>query len=72
MLIIWELMVFPVSSESKESACNVEDLGLIPGLGRPCREGNGNLHQYSCLGKYGETNLVGYSPWGSKELGTTE
>ena len=24
---------------SKESACNVGDLGLIPGLGRPLKEG---------------------------------
>ena len=26
--------VFPCGSAGKESACNVEDLGLIPGLGR--------------------------------------
>ena len=25
---------FPCGSAGKESACNVEDLGLIPGLGR--------------------------------------
>ena len=25
---------FPGDSDGKESACNVEDLGLIPGLGR--------------------------------------
>ena len=34
---------FPGGSEGKESACNVEDLGLIPGLGRSLGEGNGNL-----------------------------
>jgi len=33
----------------KESACNVVDLGLIPGLGRSPAEGNGNPLQYSCL-----------------------
>ena len=27
-------MSFPASSGGKESACNVEELGLIPGLGR--------------------------------------
>ena len=27
-------MGFPDSSAGKESACNAEDLGLIPGLGR--------------------------------------
>ena len=33
---------FPGVSDTKESACNVEDLGLIPGLGRYPGEGNGN------------------------------
>ena len=31
------------------SACNVRDLGSIPGLGRSPGEGNGNPLQYSCL-----------------------
>ena len=31
-------------------------------------EGNGNPLQYSCLeNSHGQTNLVGYSPWGRKE-----
>ena len=42
-------MSFPCSSVGKESACNAGDLGLIPGLGRSPREGNGNPLQYSCL-----------------------
>ena len=33
-----------------ESACNVGELVLIPGLGRSPGEGNGNPLQYSCLG----------------------
>ena len=40
---------FPGGSEGKASACNVGDLGSIPGLGRFPGEGNGNLLQYSCL-----------------------
>ena len=36
-------------SEGKASACNAEDLGSIPGLGRSHGEGNGNRLQYSCL-----------------------
>ena len=36
-------------SDGKESACNAEDPGLIPGSGRSPGEGNGNLLQYSCL-----------------------
>ena len=31
------------------SACNVGDLGSIPGSGRSPGEGNGNPLQYSCL-----------------------
>ena len=37
------------SSVGKESACNVGDLGLIPGLGRPLGEGKGYPLQYSGL-----------------------
>ena len=40
---------FPGGSDSKESACNAEDLGSIPGLGRSPGVGNGNPLQYSCL-----------------------
>ena len=36
-------------SDDKESACNVEDPGSIPGLGRFPGEGNGNPLHYSCL-----------------------
>ena len=37
-------------ADSKESACNVGDLDLVPGLGRSPEEGNGHPLQYSCLG----------------------
>ena len=40
---------FPGGSDGKESACNGEDLGLIPGLGISPGEGHGNPLQYSCL-----------------------
>ena len=40
---------FPGGSEVKASACNVGDLGSIPGWGRSPGEGNGNPLQYSCL-----------------------
>ena len=39
----------PCGSAGKESACNVEDLGLIPGLGRSPGEGKGYPLQYSGL-----------------------
>ena len=59
---------FPGGSDSKESACNVEDLGLIPELGRSPKEGNGYPLQYSCLeNPHGQKRLAGYSSWGHKE-----
>ena len=60
-------MGFPCGSDDKESTCNTGDLGSIPGLGRSPGEGNlptpvfwpGEFHGL-------------YSPWGHKELDTTE
>ena len=40
---------FSGASDSKESACNVGDLGSIPGLGRYPGEGNDISRQYSDL-----------------------
>ena len=51
-------MGFPDSSDGIESACNVGDLGLIPGLGRAPGGGHGNLLQYSCL-----ENFMGRGDW---------
>ena len=39
----------PGGSDSKESACDAGDPGLIPGWRRFPGEGNGNPLQYSCL-----------------------
>ena len=52
---------FPCGSTGKESTCNAGDLGFIPGLGRSPGEGKwpGEFHGL-------------YSPWGRKELDTTE
>ena len=46
---------FPGGSAGKESACNVGDLGLIPGLGRSPGEGNGYPLQY-----FGLDNSIDY------------
>ena len=40
---------YPCGSAGKDSACNVGDLGLIPGLGRSSGEGKGYPLQYSGL-----------------------
>ena len=64
---------FPCGSDGTESACKMEDLGSIPGLGKSPGGGNGNLLQYSCLEHFhGQRSLASYSPWGRKELDTTE
>ena len=48
-MCIREGQCFPGGSEVKVSACNVGDLGSIPGLERSSGAGNGNPLQYSCL-----------------------
>ena len=71
--LIKELKGFSGGSDGKESAWNAGDLGSIHGLGRSPGKGNGNPLQYSCLGKStGWRSLVGYSPWGCKEMDMTE
>ena len=65
------LSLFPGGSDGKESACSVEDSGLILGLGSFSGEGNGYPLQYSCLESHGQRSLAGYSPWGLKESDTT-
>ena len=40
---------FPGGSDCKEAACNVGDLGSIPGLGRSLGKRNGYQFQYSFL-----------------------
>ena len=60
----------------KESTCNAGDTGeagSIPGLGRSPGEGHGNPLQYFCLeNPHEQKSPVSYSPWGYKELDTTE
>ena len=61
---------FPGGSDSKESACNVGDLGSIPRLWRS-PGGHGNHPQHSCL----EESPWTEKPWvhgGHKELDTTK
>ena len=72
-LYICTHMVFPGGSDGKEFACNVEDLSLIPGLGRSPGRGHGNPLQCSCLeNPCGQRSLADYSPWVHKESYTTE
>ena len=58
---------FPGGSVGKESACNAGDLGLIPGLGIPWRRERVPTLVFWPGEFHGQ-----YSPWGRKELDTTE
>ena len=64
------------SDKVKDLPANVGDAGeagSIPGSGRSPGEGNGNPLQCTLPGKsHGQRSLAGYSPWGHKELDTTE
>ena len=59
---------FPGSSAGKESACNVGDPSLIPGLGRSAGEGVGYPLQYSGL----ENSIDCMVHGTAKELDMTE
>ena len=61
-------MGFPGCSDGKQSACNVGDLGLIPGWEDPLEEAMATPLYCSFLeNPHGQWSLVGYSPWGHKE-----
>ena len=58
---------FPGGSVSKESDCNIGDIGLFPGLGRFLEGGHGNPLQYSCLDNpYGQRSQTGQSMWSQR------
>ena len=49
ILVLWARRGFLGVSDNKESACNVGDQGLIPGLGRTPGQGDSYSLQSSCL-----------------------
>ena len=58
-------------SDSKESACNVGDLGSIPGLEDPLEKGMAN-HSSILAWIIPQRSLVDYSPWCRKESDMTD
>ena len=60
-------MGFLGGSDSKESACNAGDLGLIPGSGRSPGDGNGYPLQYSSL-----KNSIDKEAWQATVHGATK
>ena len=69
------ILGFPGGSEGKAPARNVGDPGSISGSGRSPGEGHGNPTPVFLPGEsHGRRSRVGYiySPWGHRELDTTE
>ena len=58
LLIVHIYVLKPSSSDGKESACNVWNLGLIPGLGSSPGGRHGYPFQFSCL-----ENLMDREAW---------
>ena len=64
---------FPGGSDGKESACNMGDLGSIPGSGRaPLRKEWQPILLFFPGESHGQRSLVGYSPWDNKESDMTK
>ena len=60
-------MGFPSGSDGKESACNVGDLGSIPGSGRSPGGGHGLPTPVFLPGEFhGQRSLTGYRPCGRR------
>ena len=69
--VMWEN--YPGGSDGKASACNAGDPGLIPGSGRSPWGRKWQPTPVLLPGQsHGQRSLLSYSPWGLKELGTTE
>ena len=60
---------FPGGSDGKESACNVGNLGLIPGSERSPREGNGYPLQHPYLENSMDSKPGGLQFLGSQRIG---
>ena len=64
---------FPSGSDSKESACSVEDRGSIPGVGKIPWRREWQPSPIFLPGKFhGQRSLVSFSPWSCKEWDMTE
>ena len=69
---LYELCIgFPRWCSGKESACQVEDLSLIPGWGRSPREYWQPTPVFLPGESHGQRSLADYSPWVCKESDTT-
>jgi len=62
----------PVVKNLPGNAGDARDVGLIPGSGKSLGVENGSPLQYSCLENSMGRGVVGYSPWGYKQVDVTE
>ena len=71
MVKLCYMCFFPGGSDGKESICSAGDRGSTPGSGRSSGGRNGNPLQLPREARL-QRSLVGYSPWGHKEMDMTE
>ena len=70
---LFELLGFPRWLSGKESACQWGRWGFSPWIGKIPWRGKWQPTPLFLPGKsHGQRSLAGYSPWGGKELDTTE
>ena len=62
----------PVVKNPPNNAGDTRDVGSIPGSGKSSGEGNGNTPVFLSGKSHRQRSLVGYSPWGCKELDMTD
>ena len=62
----WIVRAFPGGSDTRESACNGGDLGLIPGSGRFLERKMATHSSILAWRICGQRSLKGYSPWDHK------
>ena len=67
------MLGFPGGAEVKNPPASAKDVGSVPGLGRFPWNRKWQPTLVFLPGKFhGQRSLVGYSPWGHKELDATE
>ena len=71
-MFIWGFPCGSVVKTSSASAGGSREVGSIPGLGSSLGGGNGHSLVFLCGKSHGQRSLVGYNPWGCKELNVTE
>ena len=65
----WDYLVAQLVKNSPSNAGDTRDTGSIPGLGKSLGEGNGNPHQYPCLGNSMDKGAWQATAMGSQKVG---